>query len=47
MNILSLITGIVIGLVFKLLKLEVPAPANFDGILGIIGLWMGYYLLIK
>lgn len=39
--ILSLIAGITIGLVFKGLKLPLPAPPVLAGIMGIVGVYLG------
>lgn len=41
----SLATGTVMGAVFSLLKLPVPAPQVFAGVAGIIGIWAGYMLI--
>ncbi|UII54469.1 XapX domain-containing protein [Cytobacillus spongiae] len=38
---LSLLAGIIIGLVFKGLKLPLPAPSVFAGIVGILGVYLG------
>lgn len=43
--ILSLITGIIVGLVFGLIKLPIPAPDRIEGILGIVGIFLGYILI--
>jgi len=43
--ILSLITGIFVGVVFSLLKLPIPAPNNIAGILGIVGIFIGMLLI--
>lgn len=37
----ALIAGIVLGLVFKKLKLPAPAPAVFTGVLGVFGVLVG------
>ncbi len=37
----SLGTGIVVGLVFSILKLPLPAPPVLAGILGIVGIFLG------
>lgn len=42
----SLMTGAVMGAVFSLLKLPVPAPQVFAGVAGIIGIWAGYALVV-
>jgi XapX domain-containing protein len=40
----ALVLGAVIGAVFALVKLDVPAPRTFAGVAGIIGLWGGFTL---
>lgn len=40
--ILALIVGFVLGLIFIKLKLPIPAPPVLSGILGIIGIWLGF-----
>lgn len=44
---LSIITGFGCGLVFAIFKLPVPAPPVFAGVAGIIGLWLGYYIITR
>jgi XapX domain-containing protein len=43
----SVLTGFGCGLVFAAFKLPVPAPPVFAGVAGIIGLWLGYDILIR
>jgi len=43
-SILSFITGLSFGGISALLKLPIPAPNTFAGLLGIIGLFVGYVL---
>lgn len=38
---LSLLTGGIVGVLFTLLKLPIPAPPVLSGILGIVGIWLG------
>lgn len=38
---MALVTGVVVGLVFSLLKLPVPAPPVLSGIAGIFGIYLG------
>ncbi|WP_246941715.1 XapX domain-containing protein [Bacillus pinisoli] len=38
---LSLLTGIIIGMSFKLLKLPLPAPPVLAGVLGVFGVYFG------
>jgi XapX domain-containing protein len=42
---LSLLVGSVTGAAFALLKLPVPAPANLAGVMGILGLFIGYMIV--
>ena len=42
----SLFTGVIVGSVFALLKMPIPAPNNLAGILGIAGIFIGM-LLVK
>lgn len=39
--ILSLVAGLIIGIIFKTLKLPLPAPPVLAGIMGIIGIFLG------
>jgi XapX domain-containing protein len=39
---MTTITGTGVGIVFALFKLPIPAPPVFAGLMGIVGLWMGY-----
>jgi XapX domain-containing protein len=43
--ILSLLTGAMCGAVFAAFKLPVPAPPVISGLIGILGLWIGYKLV--
>jgi len=41
----SFITGFVVGAVFRLLRLPIPAPDTLAGLMGIVGIFVGYVLL--
>ena len=41
------LTGVAVGRVFSLLKLPIPAPPVFAGLMGIVGLWIGYALVTR
>lgn len=41
------LTGVMVGGVFSLFKLPIPAPPVFAGLMGIVGLWIGYALVTK
>lgn len=43
--ILALLTGLVVGAIFKLLKLPLPAPPILPGVLGIVGIYLGGILM--
>jgi XapX domain-containing protein len=42
---ISLVVGVVIGVIFKSLKLPVPVPHDFSGIIGLIGMFAGSALV--
>lgn len=37
----ALLTGVAVGVVFKLLDFPLPAPPNFEAFMGILGAWIG------
>lgn len=37
----ALVAGLVLGMLFKKLKLPMPAPAVFAGVLGVVGVLAG------
>ncbi|ANX14197.1 XapX domain-containing protein [Fictibacillus halophilus] len=41
---LSIITGAVVGFVFAMFKLPIPAPPALPGIMGIVGIYLGFQL---
>ena len=41
----ALITGMVMGGVFSILRLPVPAPQTFAGVLGVAGIFLGYLIV--
>jgi len=46
MLIKSFLVGLSCGIIFTfLLKLPIPAPSTFEGIIGIVGIFLGYYLV--
>lgn len=44
---LSILSGFLVGVVFALFKLPIPAPPAFSGILGIVGIYLGYKFVIS
>ncbi|AEJ39342.1 hypothetical protein TPY_1152 [Sulfobacillus acidophilus TPY] len=41
----ALLAGFILGALFRWLKLPVPAPSSWGGILGIIGVFLGFSLM--
>lgn len=41
---LALLAGLVLGFVFAKLRLPAPAPLVLAGVVGIIGIWLGFLL---
>ena len=41
----ALLTGILVGALFALVDVPIPAPPNIAGILGIFGIFLGYKLV--
>ncbi len=41
----SLITGIGVGLLFAALKFPIPAPNHINGVLGIVGIFLGFLIV--
>ncbi|MCF6138947.1 XapX domain-containing protein [Pseudalkalibacillus berkeleyi] len=44
---LSIFSGFIVGVVFALFKLPIPAPPALSGILGIVGIYLGYKFVIS
>jgi XapX domain-containing protein len=42
---LTTAVGAAVGAVFSIFKLPIPAPPVFAGLMGIVGLWIGYGLV--
>lgn len=40
-----LAVGFIVGIIFNLLKLPIPAPSALAGIMGIVGIFLGYLLI--
>lgn len=38
---LSLITGLIVGGIFSLMRLPIPAPPVLSGVIGIVGIFLG------
>lgn len=42
---LSLVTGVLTGAVFRFFQVPIPAPPNLAGIIGIVGIFVGFRLV--
>lgn len=42
---LAVATGVLAGAFFRLLGVPIPAPPNLAGVLGIVGIYLGYKLV--
>ncbi|MFC3959832.1 XapX domain-containing protein [Halovivax cerinus] len=43
--VLALLTGVLTGGFFRFLSIPIPAPPELPGLLGIVGLFLGYKLV--
>lgn len=41
-TVLALLTGLVTGALFRFLNIPIPAPPELPGIMGIVGIYVGY-----
>jgi XapX domain-containing protein len=44
-NVLALLTGVAAGAAFAFVRVPIPAPPELPGILGIVGIYLGYKLV--
>ena len=44
-GLLALLTGLIAGGVFALIGVPIPAPPELTGVLGIVGIFVGYRLV--
>lgn len=44
---MTTLVGVVTGAIFSAFKLPIPAPPVFAGLMGIVGLWIGYALVTR
>jgi XapX domain-containing protein len=42
---LPLLTGFTVGCLFSLFRLPIPAPSALAGILGIVGIYIGFVIV--
>lgn len=41
---LSALAGLICGIVFSAIRLPIPAPITFAGVVGVISIWAGYVI---
>jgi XapX domain-containing protein len=44
--VLSLVTGGIVGFLFALIRLPIPAPPALAGVTGIVGVYLGFKLFV-
>lgn len=44
---LALTTGVIVGGIFAFVSQPIPAPATLAGVMGVVGLWLGYAIIIS
>lgn len=44
---LAVLAGFLVGIVFAKLKLPIPAPPTIAGVMGIVGLFLGYLVGVR
>jgi XapX domain-containing protein len=42
----ALLTGIIVGALCTKLKLPLPAPPSLVGVMGIVGIYLGYVIML-
>ncbi|OLZ41349.1 XapX domain-containing protein [Natrinema saccharevitans] len=45
LTVLALLTGVVTGALFRFLNVPIPAPPELPGIMGVVGIYLGYKLI--
>ena len=44
---LTTVSGFIVGMIFAKLKLPIPAPPTLAGVMGIVGLFLGYLVAVR
>ena len=45
MTVLALLTGLLTGALFRFVQIPIPAPPELPGLMGIVGIYLGYKLI--
>jgi XapX domain-containing protein len=43
--VLALLTGLATGALFRFLSIPIPAPPELPGLMGIVGIYLGYKII--
>ncbi|MCK8824609.1 XapX domain-containing protein [Fuchsiella alkaliacetigena] len=43
--VLSILSGFILGSIFSLINLPIPAPPNLGGVMGVVGIYLGYLVV--
>jgi len=43
--VLATLAGVIIGAIFAFLRIPVPAPHSLGGVMGVVGIWLGYRII--
>jgi len=43
--VLATLTGFTVGALFKFVEIPIPAPPNLAGIMGIVGIFLGFQVM--
>lgn len=41
------LAGLILGAVFSLMNLPIPAPITLAGVMGVVGVWAGYSIIAR
>lgn len=47
LTVLATLTGLAAGFLFAFLRIPIPAPPELPGIMGIVGIYLGYKLVMR
>lgn len=45
LTVLALLTGLLAGALFGFLNIPIPAPPELPGVMGIVGIYLGYKII--
>lgn len=45
LTVLATLTGLIVGALFAFLRVPIPAPPELPGVMGIVGIYLGFKLV--